>query len=232
MRAGIIAAGLGERFQSAGVTTPKPLLVVGGKTLVERAIESAAAAGAEAVALIVNAEFPDVARYVRGREWPVPVELTVKTTPSSMESFFQLEPHLRDSPFLLSTVDAITAKGALGALASAGMAAGPAATLAVTTFVDDEKPLWVRLGAEAEIIALGTSAAGSGWVTSGAYFFFPIVYRHLAEARRRKLGALREFLALLLEAGEPLHGFRAGDSIDVDRPEDIAVAERFLKVNG
>ena len=232
MKAGIIAAGLGERFRSAGIATPKPLVRVGGKTLLGRAIESAAAAGAEAVALIVNAESPEVARYVRAERWAVPVELTVKTTPSSMESFLALEPQLRDSPFLLTTVDAITAKGTLAALAHAGLAAGPTGTLAVTTFVDDEKPLCVRLGAEAKIVALGAEAAGSGLVTSGAYFFFPVVYDHVGEARRRGLAALREFLGLLVEEGAPLYGFRAGDSVDVDRPEDVAVAEQFLKVNG
>jgi NDP-sugar pyrophosphorylase family protein len=232
MKAGIIAAGLGERFRSAGFATPQPLVRVGGKTLLERAIDSAACAGAEAVALIVNAEFPEVTSYVRAERWPVPIELTVKTTPSSMESFFALEPSLRDSPFLLTTVDAITAKGTLAALARAGLAAGPTGTLAVTSFVDDEKPLWVRLGPEGEIVALGVEAAGSGWVTSGAYFFFPVVYDHVGEARRRKVTALREFLGLLLEQGAPLSGFRAGDSVDVDRPEDLAVAERFLKVDG
>jgi NDP-sugar pyrophosphorylase family protein len=232
VKAGIIAAGLGERFKNAGIPTPKPLLAVGGKTLVERAIESVAAAGADEVALIVNAEYPEVERYVRDRAWPVPVRLTVKTTPSSMESFFTLEPVLRDSPFLLTTVDAIAAEGALDALARAGLAAGPCGTLAVTSFVDDEKPLWVRLGANAEILALGPSASDSGWVTSGTYFFFPEVYAHVAAARRRRLGALRQFLALLLEKGERLQGFRAGDCIDVDRPEDLAVAERFLKAHG
>ena len=232
MKAGIIAAGLGERFRGAGIATPKPLVRVGGKTLLGRAIESASCAGAEAVALIVNAEFPEVARYVRTERWPVPVELTVKTTPSSMESFFALEPCLRGSPFLLTTVDAVTSKGTLAALAHAGLAAGPTGTLAVTSFVDDEKPLWVRLGADADIVALGAEAAGSGWVTSGAYFFFPAVYDHVDEARRRNLTALREFLGLLVEQGSPLHGFRVGDSVDVDRPEDVAVAERFLKADG
>jgi NDP-sugar pyrophosphorylase family protein len=232
MKAGIIAAGLGERFRSAGFATPKPLIPVGGKTLLGRAIESAAAAGAEAVALIVNAEFPEVARYVREERWPVPIELTVRTTPSSMESFFALAPSLRGSPFLLTTVDAITAKGTLAALARTGLAAGPTGTLAVTTFVDDEKPLWVRLGAQARVVALGAEAAGSGLVTSGAYFFFPDVYDHLAEASRRKLAALREFLGLLVEQGASLFGFRAGTSVDVDRPEDVAVAEQFLKVDG
>src|SRR5207247_1558426 len=145
MKAGIIAAGLGERFRRAGITTPKPLVAVAGKTLLERAIEAAADAGATEIAVLVNGEWPDVARYVG---------------------------------------------------------------------------------------ALAPPAAGSGCVTGGAYFSRPAVYRHVSEARRRKLAALREFLALLLESGERLRGFPAGDSIDVDRPEDVPIAERFLERDG
>jgi NDP-sugar pyrophosphorylase family protein len=231
MKAGIIAAGLGERFRAAGIATPKPLVEVGGRTLLERTIDAAAAAGAEEIALIVNAEYREVERAVREHAWPVPVHVTVKTTPSSMESFFTLAPRLEGSPFLLLTVDAIFAPGALEGLARAGLAAGPAGTLAVTSFVDDEKPLWARLDG-GRITELGPGAAGSGWITSGMYFFFPLVYAHVEEARRRKLGALRQFLALLLEKGERLHGHPVGKSVDVDRPEDVAVAEEFLKAHG
>ncbi|MGH7898996.1 MAG: nucleotidyltransferase family protein [Candidatus Binatia bacterium] len=232
MKAGIIAAGLGERLRRGGIATPKPLLVVGGRTLLERAIASATVAGAEEVALIVNAESPEVESYVRGRDWPVPVNVTVKTTPSSMESFFTLAPALGDSPFLLLTVDALSPPGTLDKLAREGLAAGPTGALAVTDFVDDEKPLWVRIGEAGRIVALGQAAARSGWVTSGAYFFHPVVYEHVAEARRQRLGALREFLALLLEKSSPLWAVPVGKSVDVDRPEDLPVAEEFVKADG
>ena len=228
MRAGIIAAGLGERFQRAGISTPKPLLEVRGKTLLERTIAAAASAGADEVALIVNAERPEVERYVRDREWPIPIRLTVRTTPSSMESFFALEAALGDEPFLLLTVDGIFPAGSLAALAAAGLAAGPAGTLGVTSHVEDEKPLYARLDDRGEITALGPAAAGSPWVTSGAYFFFPPAYAHVAEARRRRLAAFREYLALLLEKGARLGGHPVAKAIDVDRPEDVAAAERFL----
>lgn len=231
MKAGVIAAGLGERLRAAGITTPKPLLPVRGRTLLERAVDAVVAAGATEVALIVNAEYPEVARFARAVRWPVPLHLTVKTTPSSMESFFTLEPALRDSPFLLTTVDAVMAPGALSGLARHGLASGPSGTLAVTNYVDDEKPLWVRLDGAGEIVALGAAAERSGWVTSGAYFFFPEVYELIGEARARRLTSLRAFLALVRERGGRLFGFAAGDSIDVDRPEDIAVAERFLEAH-
>jgi len=229
LTAGIIAAGLGERLRRAGILTPKPLIEVGGKTLLARAIEAAAAAGASEIALIVNAEYPELERAVRGATWPVPIRLTVRTTPSSMESFFALAPALGDAPFLLLTVDAIYPERSLAELSEAGFAAGPVGTLAITRFIDDEKPLHVAIDEHAHITALGPSAAGSGWITSGLYFFHPEVFRYVTEARRRRLGALREFLALLLEEGCRLHGYAVEKSVDVDRPEDVAAAERFLK---
>jgi regulator of ribonuclease activity A len=55
MKAGIIAAGHGERLHAAGITTPKPLLAIGGRPLIARAIETARLAGATEIACIVNA---------------------------------------------------------------------------------------------------------------------------------------------------------------------------------
>jgi NDP-sugar pyrophosphorylase family protein len=229
VKAAILAAGLGERFRRAGIATPKPLLQVGGRTLLERAILSAARAGATEAALIVNAEFPEVERFARTARWPVPVQLVVRTTPNSMESFFALEPHLRDEAFLLLTVDSVHRDEDLRGLAAAGAAAGPLGTLGVTDHVDDEKPLYVRFDETRRIAAIGPAAAGSRWITSGLYFFFPGVYERVAEARSRRLGALREFLALLVERGERLFAHPVGTSIDVDRPEDLAMAEAFLR---
>ena len=48
MKALIFAAGLGERMRPLTDTTPKPLLVVGGKPLVEWHLEKLAAIGIEA----------------------------------------------------------------------------------------------------------------------------------------------------------------------------------------
>jgi NDP-sugar pyrophosphorylase family protein len=228
LRAGIIAAGLGERFQRAGVDTPKPLIMLAGKTLLERAIDSAADAGATAVALIVNAERAEVARAVRGRSWPVPVDLVVRTTPNSMESFFALEPALGSNPILLLTVDSIFPPGALRGLVSRGLAAGGAGVLGVTKFVHDEKPLRVALGATMNVTAIGPAAEASPWITSGAYFFAPGIHRYAFEARARGCERLREFLGFLVERDVAMLGFDTGESIDVDDPEDLAIAERFL----
>ncbi|MFN8640920.1 MAG: NTP transferase domain-containing protein [Candidatus Binatia bacterium] len=66
MKAGLIAAGLGERLVAAGIDTPKPLVAVAGKALVDHVLDAVAAAGIDA-ACIFNAEPPASAVSAAGR---------------------------------------------------------------------------------------------------------------------------------------------------------------------
>jgi NDP-sugar pyrophosphorylase family protein len=229
LKAGIIAAGLGERLAGGGVCTPKPLVQVGGETLISRAIRAAAAAGATSVACIVNDLHPAVARYLRSISWPVPLELVVKTTPSSMESLFFLAPFLQREPFLLLTVDTVFGVPALQKFL-ARVSALPQAqgVLALTRWIDDEKPLWAEVDRNHKILALGEDARGSRYITAGYYCFKPDVFEMVDFARKRKLNALRQFLGFLLEKGYFLYGLQVPKAIDVDHPRDIQKAEIFL----
>lgn len=245
-RAGIIAAGHGERFQRAGVTTPKPLLLVAGRTLLERAVDNAVTAGASRVAMIVNAERPEVAAYVRSHRWALPIDLVVRTTPSSMESLFALQPGLGSSPFLLLTVDGIFPDGAVACVVREGLATGSDGALGVTRFVHDENPLRVAVDrgvdrgndrgdgrvddcGNGRITAIGPDARESEWITSGVYFFSPAIFGDVAAARHRGLGRLREFLQLLVERGLRFTAVETGKAIDVDDLEDLALAEDALR---
>ncbi|MCE5244449.1 MAG: NTP transferase domain-containing protein [Syntrophobacteraceae bacterium] len=230
MKMGIIAAGTGERLARGGVSIPKPLLPVRGEPLISRIIHAAAKVRADSVACIVNDLNPDIAAYLRGTSWPIPVDVVVKTTPSSMESLFTLAPLLCDGPFLLSTVDTIFGPDTLESfcgevlrLADAGGA------LALTRYIDDEKPLYAVIDENRKITAMGADAAGSEYITAGFYFFHPGIFSLVDEARRRKLTALRQFLGLMIESGYPLYGIPVSKTIDVDHPEDIEKAEAFLK---
>ena len=101
--------------------------------------------------------------------------------------------------------------------------------LTLTTFIDDEKPLYVRLDAHQRIVQLGDAARGSAYVTSGFYYCAPSVSAACASLAPRRVSALREFLGWLLQHGYWLQGYLAPKTIDVDRPQDIAVAEQFVQ---
>jgi MurNAc alpha-1-phosphate uridylyltransferase len=69
-RAMILAAGLGKRMRPITVTTPKPLVEVGGRALIDRALDRLEGAGVEEVVVNVHylADLVDV--HVAGRHRP------------------------------------------------------------------------------------------------------------------------------------------------------------------
>ncbi len=230
MKAGIIAAGLGERLVRGGITTPKPLVPIAGQPLISRIINTARRLGASSIACIVNAENFAVAHYLQESPWPLPIDLIVRTTPSSMESLFSLAPLLADEPFILFTVDMVSGYPTVQSFLDRAKALGDGkGALAITDFVDDEKPLWVSMDAADRIVAIGEAAKNSGYITAGFYWFSPGIFAMIDLARAKRLTALRQFLGLLIDNGYPLHGIPVAKTLDVDFPEDIAKAEAFLK---
>jgi NDP-sugar pyrophosphorylase family protein len=79
------------------------------------------------------------------------------------------------------------------------------------------------------IVAIGAAAAGARFATAGYYYVSPRVLDEADEARRGGVSALRAFLSRLVHGGYRVEGVLMPDSVDVDRPDDVVVAERFLR---
>jgi len=213
MTGGIIAAGEGSRLRDAGVA--KPLVRVGGVPLVERVIRNFLAAGIERIVVVFNEEEEECRDYVRAH-FPN-VDVILKTTRSSFETFQLVRDTIGDRA-LISTVDAVCATDDFVRFARA--AERHDVVLALTQFVDDEKPLWVTVAPDGRITTIGGSSGDA--VTAGIYAMPPSL----------PIGGdferLRDFLAALVRGGVPAYGELIGKVIDVDRPEDVLVAERSL----
>jgi NDP-sugar pyrophosphorylase family protein len=229
-KAGIIAAGHGERLRP-GTGTLKPLVRVGGETLIARVLGSIADAGASEVAIIVNDESLAVRDHVAARRWPFALRWIVETTPSSMHSFLRVLETLAadgaEGPFLMSTVDTVAPPGAYARFLAA-TEAGADVTLALTPAVDDDTPLLVAVDGT-RVTSLGAAAGAARLATAGYYAVRPAILREADEARRDNLTALRGFLARLLARGYRIDGVRVAESVDVDRPADVDAAEAFLQ---
>jgi len=230
MKAALIAAGLGERLRAAGITIPKPLIEVAGKPLIDHVIDAAAAAGIDELVCIFNQQADAVERHCRRRAGAPRLQIVRRTTPSSMESLFALAPHLGGERFVLLTVDAVFAPAVLrDFLAAAAQRPAADAVLAITDFVDDEKPLRIALATDGRVTALGEQAAASPLVTAGFYVLHPRVFAEMDAARAAHCSALRQYLRHLLAHGYRMDGARIGKTVDVDRPHDIAVADAFVR---
>ena len=95
-----------------------------------------------------------------------------------------------------------------------------ATVLAVTPLVADEKPLRVSMTADGRVTDVGGDAGDL--VTAGMYLVSERVRTLRVPAG---LGRLREFLAWLARSGAPVYGEVIERVVDVDRAEDVALAE-------
>jgi len=234
LRAGVLAAGRGERLRGQS-NCLKPLVKVDGRTLIERVLISMAEAGTSEVIVIINADSLAVRDHVAAMKWPFALRWIVETTPTSMHSFLRLVETLAqdgdEGPYLLSTVDTVAGAQTYSRfIAEARGIKHSAVTLALTSPENDEKPLFVRTApGDSRIIAIGEAAAPSSYATAGVYAVRASILREAEAARNEGVDALRTFLGRLLDRGYRLAGIPIAESIDVDRPADVEAAEEFLR---
>jgi NDP-sugar pyrophosphorylase family protein len=234
LKAGVLAAGRGERLRAQSGPL-KPLVKVGGRTLIDHVLHSMAEAGASEVVVIINEDSLAVRDHAVAAKWPFALRWIVETTPTSMHSFLRLVETLAvgedEGPFLLSAVDTVAgAQTYARFIEEAWRLEGAAVTLALTSPGDDEKPLLVRTApGDSRIVAIGEEAAPSGSATAGIYAVRAAVLHEAGAARRDRVDALRTFLGRLLDHGYHLAGIPIAESVDVDRPGDVGAAEALLR---
>lgn len=225
----IIAAGEGSRLRNEGFSTPKPLIKINGCPLIERLINQAIDNSFSEVCIIVNDIYPEVKTFINSKSFPIPVHLIVKSTPSSLHSFYELRHFIQDESFLLTTVDPVYKTDAFtNYLRFIKEHNGPIGIMALTRYVDDEKPLWV-VTENMRIIAYQSERGDSQYVSAGFYFFTPLVVKFLELAISLNMSKMRSFQQFLIDKGEQLIGFDMGEVIDIDHLKDITAAEKILK---
>ncbi len=232
--AGIIAAGLGERLQGTHPGTPKPLIEIAGRPLIDWVVDGLKDAGVERLTLLHNSRGDALRPHLKEKFPDLRWTFLRADTASSWETFRIVASALAQQAesFMMSTVDALVSPEDSARFAREALApwkeTAPAAALALTRFVDDEKPLWADANADGRITALGPDAARKDAVTCGLY----ALTRAAAEAMPPLSGhgRLREFWTALVQNKIPVRGIVLNKSLDVDRPEDIGAAEEFLKV--
>jgi len=218
---GIIAAGEGSRLRRAGFAMPKPMVPIAGVPLIESVIRNFCAARIAPLAIIVNEQERACVDWVRARFPDLDVEFIVKTTRSSLESFGEVIARYPGGRMLVSTVDAWCVEtDFVHFVEAAARRPAEATVLAVTPLVADEKPLRVSMTADGRVTDVGGDAGDL--VTAGMYLVSERVRTLRVPAG---LGRLREFLAWLARSGTPVYGEVIERVVDVDRAEDVVLAE-------
>jgi NDP-sugar pyrophosphorylase family protein len=222
--AGIIAAGQGSRLKIAGIQVSKPLVPVAGIPLIGHTLRRLVEMGVDRVAIIFNESQEECAEWVRAHFSSLELKILVRTTRSSFESFWRVGRALGPGRHLICTVDSICSTADWRAMFDSKVQFESEILLGVTSFVHDEKPLWVRTEpGSARIVNIG--GPREKFATAGIYGVTAAIFEREWEDG---ITSLRAFLGQLLREGFPFRAVPLGDVIDVDRVEDIKLAERFL----
>lgn len=229
MNYAIIAAGEGSRLAQEGVKLPKPLVKLNGKEMIRRLIDIFLKNDAESISIIVNEQMQQVQEYVKNLKLDIPLNIVVKSTPSSMHSFFELKDFLRKGKFCLTTVDTIFREDDFTQYIQTFIADNKNdGMMAVTDYIDDEKPLYVGVDSKMNITGFLDQSSDCKYISGGIYGLTPKAIDTLESCLASGQARMRNFQRQLVADGLQLKAYPLSKILDVDHAEDITKAEAFL----
>ena len=229
MKFAIIAAGEGSRLAREGVKAPKPLIELQGIPIIERLVMLFASQDASSINIIINEQQPDTLQLLKKLQKQYPINIVVKDTPSSMHSLHALSHLLRGEKFCLTTVDTIFKKQEFTEYIKAFENSNYDGLMAVTDFIDDEKPLYVNTDEDLNITAFADiPTAASRYISGGIYGLQDNALDILDECMAAGIERMRNFQRSLVKSGLHLKAHPFNKIIDIDHAEDIAKAEEFF----
>ncbi len=239
MKFAIIAAGDGSRLAQEGITEPKPLVKVRGERLIDRLIRIFMGNNATEIVVICNEQMSDVASHLKmiqdeglnGRH--VPLRFVIKSTPSSMHSFYELRHFLRDEPFILTTVDTIFDESEFHDYVLSfqdKIAQGTDALMGVTDYIDDEKPLYVGVDNVMRINGYyDRPQADFRFISAGIYGLTASSLDILETCIEKGESRMRNFQRALVAANLRIEAYPLTKVFDIDHIEDIRKADEGVK---
>ena len=227
----IIAAGEGSRLAQEGVKWPKPLVKLNGIALIDRLIDVFLRNNASSINIIVNEQMTEVQDHLKALQLPVPFHLLIKSTPSSMHSFYELSQIWQGEEICLTTVDTIFREeefsGYIQAFRQEKTLDG---LMAVTDYIDDEKPLYVQTNEQLDIVNfLDRSNGDCRYISGGIYCLRKPAIGVLKKAIDEGMSRMRNYQRQLIAEGLRLKAYPFSKIIDVDHAEDIVKAEAFVQ---
>lgn len=229
-KAAILAAGEGSRLKS--ICEFKPMIPICGTPLVERVMERLLSLGVEQIVVAFNSSEKKMNWDLLPSFNRPEVKIIFVDTPSSMHTLYEVLKELKptkEDHILASMVDTIVKEqDFLYYFKNIEQLKSNESCLLVTPFIDDEKPLTVKLDEQNNIKSFNCPIEKGTVVTSGMYGLSGIIFAHLETELAAGTHKMRNFLSSLIPTGHTLKGFVVEKTLDIDRPEDVKVAENFL----
>lgn len=233
----ILAAGLGSRFAKNGESTPKPLVKIQGQPMIGRLIDILMKNGAEQINIVANSRMPRLVSYLEDlRAQGLPLVVRPIISDNSYYSLSEAAAGI-EGKFIAMTVDTIFPLDEFSRYVKESEALPDDAVLmGLTCFVDDESPLYARIGPDGDVIDYrygGQPFAESTIVSAGLYALNDKVMNIVAD-RPGYPESLSDFQRILAEGNTyTVVPFVFSKAFDVDCGHDRIEAEKFVtEVNG
>ena len=209
--------------------------------MIDRLIRIFTDCEAEEVVVIVNNLTSLVQEHLNRMDSKVPLKVVVKTTPSSMHSFYELSPYLGEGKFCLTTVDTVFREDEFKEYIEEYRSSDYDGMMAVTDFIDDEKPLYVSTNKKLDITGFHDSMedfyhseaflnlhAECRFISGGIYCLDGKSIQTLHRCMEQGMSRMRNFQRQLVADGLRLKARPFSKILDVDHASDIVKAEEFL----
>ena len=231
MNYAIIAAGEGSRLAKEGFTLPKPMVKLHGEMLIDRLISVFLSNNPENIYIIINEDSEILEAHLMRTDYQFPINIIRKSTPSSLHSFYEiLKTAIQVDELCLTTTDTVFKEAEFKNFISEfknnteidGL-------MAVTTFVDDESPLFVDVDADHNITAFNDKNDNqTPFISGGIYCLRKKAHGLVTGSVENGTNRMRNFQRHMLASDVQLKAYPFSKIVDVDHVADIQTAELFL----
>lgn len=238
MEAMIFAAGLGTRLLGETADTPKALVDVGGKPLLQRAIEKLSAAGVSKIVVNVHHFARQVIDFIERQKWEVPVLISDESdqlleTGGGLKKAGPL--FSGKAPILIYNVDIISSLG-LQQLESVHLASDNLATLVVS---ERKSQRYFKFDADMQLAGWINKRSGETKISrpevfdqarelafSGIHMVQPEILNYMPSQDRFSI--IEVYLELAKT--QKIKGFLDTSELwmDVGKPDDLAAARKLF----
>lgn len=229
----ILAAGLGSRFAKNGEKKPKPLVEIEGQPMIGRLIDILMKNGGEQINIVANSRMTELVEYLEGlKAQGLPLVVRPIISDNSYYSLSQAAEGLTGR-FIAMTVDTIFPNGEFAEYVKQSDKLGDNQVLmGLTRFVDDESPLYARMGDNGQVIdyRYGGEPFAEGTIVSAGLYALNDKAMDIVAKREGYPESLSDFQRILAaETDMEVLPFEFSKAMDVDCLHDQQVAEQFLK---
>lgn len=222
MRALIMAGGFGRRLGPITKSTPKPLLLVGGRPILDHLIERLEAASVDEIFISVHYLAERIERFVEAHRTTIPITLVREDAQLGTAGAVGLLPDGMSEPLLVVNGDVLTSLD-FGALMEFHLRHDSDATLAVAQHQVDIPFGVVRHAEDGRFLGIEEKPTITNFVSAGIYCLAPEFRALVRHGEKIDMPALLERgqKAGLKVSLFPIHEYWT----DVGRPGDLERAD-------